>query len=154
MNGHIKAFNEELIKSFCSANDIKYLILRPFNSYGGNDSFSVVQKIINCAKNNTLFSLSNDGVAERDFIHVEDIAKIISLLIDLNLNNEIINIGSGETVKIKDIITAVENKFGKIEITNISNNNETLYSRANLTKLKSLINYKPRNILVHIKNLE
>ncbi len=50
MNGFTKLFNEELIKSFCEANAIDYLILRVFNSYGGDDQFSVVQKLISCAK--------------------------------------------------------------------------------------------------------
>lgn len=153
INGHIKAFNEEIIKNFCSFNNINYLIVRPFNSYGGEDTFSVVQKIINSAKNKTAFKLTNDGIAERDFIHVDDISKIILLLLNLNLKNEIINIGSGETVRIKDIVVAIEKKLGKIEITNVINNVESTYSRANLTKLKSLINFKTINIFDYIKTL-
>lgn len=152
INGHIKAFNEEIIKSFCTTHNINYLILRPFNSYGGKDTFSVVHKIINSAKNKTTFRLTNDGIAERDFIHVDDIAKITLLLLNLNLKNEIINIGSGETVRIKDILDAVEKKLGKIAITNATNNIESTYSRANLNKLKNLINFKTINIFDFIKN--
>lgn len=153
MNGHTKAFNEELIKSFCLANDINYIILRPFNSYGGDDYFSVVQKIINAAKNKGEFNLANDGIAERDFIHVDDIAKIVLQLMDKNLKNEIINIGSGNSVKIIDLIKAVESKFGKIKINHHINNNETVYSRANIKKLRGLINYQCQNIFDFIQGL-
>lgn len=153
MNGHIKAFNEELVKSFCLANGIDYLILRPFNSYGGNDHFSVVQRIIRASKEKNAFTLSNEGVAERDFIHVEDIAIIIAAILEKNLKNEILNIGSGESVRIIDIVKAVENKFGEIEISNIVNTNETIYSRANIKKLKKIINFKARNIFDYIATL-
>lgn len=153
MNGHTKAFNEELIKSFCLANNINFVILRPFNSYGGDDHFSVVQKIINAAKNKNEFTLANDGVAERDFIHVDDIAKIVLLLIDKDLKNEIINIGSGDSVKIIDLINAVEKKFGKIKINHQINNNEIVYSRANIKKLRSIINYQCQSIFDFIQGL-
>lgn len=152
MNGHIKAFNEELVRTFCHANNIEYLIVRPFNSFGGNDHFSVVQKLINCAKTQSPFTLVNEGSSERDFIHVEDVAKIICILLEKNLKNEIINIGSGNPVKIIDLVNAVEKKIGKIKMTRTSNANETLYSRANIKKLKSLIDYKPIDIFDYINS--
>lgn len=152
MNGHIKALNEELVKTFCLANNINFLIIRPFNFFGGNDQFSVVQKIINCAKNNKPFTLVNDGISERDFIHVKDVAQILCLLIEKDLKNEIVNIGSGYPVKIADLVQAVEKKFGKIQIINTVNSNETHYSRANIKKLKSFIDYKTVNIFDYINS--
>jgi UDP-glucose 4-epimerase len=152
INGYTKQYNEELIKSFCEANNINYLILRPFNSYGGADNFSVVQKLIKCAKNRVPFTLLNDGIAERDFIHIEDLAKIICQLVTLNLTKEIINIGSGNSVKIIDLISAVEKKYGKIDIVKKTNINEAVYSRANLKKLNGLVNFKCRDIFDYITN--
>lgn len=154
MNGYIKSFNEELIKNFCVENEINYLILRVFNSYGGNDHFSVIQKLARCAKEKKPFSLINEGTAERDFIHVNDVANIISLLIEKDLNNEIINIGSGQPVKIIDLFKAFEKKFGPIETNQITNNNETAYSRANIKKLKSLISYNTVNIFDFIEKIK
>jgi nucleoside-diphosphate-sugar epimerase len=153
INGHTKLFNEELVKNFCLANKINYLILRVFNTYGGNDHFSVVQKIISSAKLKKKFNLVNEGVSERDFIHVGDVAQIIGKLLDLKLKNEIINVGSGDSVRIIDILKAVENKFGKIEIESKSNPKEAVFSRANILKLKSLIDYKPVGIIDYLNNL-
>jgi nucleoside-diphosphate-sugar epimerase len=153
MNGFIKSFNEEFIIDFCTANNINYLILRVFNSYGGNDNFSVVQKLIKCAKEKLVFNLVNDGIAERDFIHIEDVSKIICSLIEKKLTNEIINIGSGESVRICDLVKAIEEKFGNIQLNKTSNANEALYSRANIKKLNTLVNYKPTNIFDFIKKL-
>lgn len=151
MNGHIKAFNEELVKTFCKANNINFVIFRVFNSYGGEDHFSVVQKIITCSKEHKEFNLMNDGLAERDFIHIDDVAQIIHILLDKNLKNEVINIGSGNSVKIIDLVNAVENVHGKILINHQTNSTETIYSRANITKLKKLALFKCRNILDFIK---
>lgn len=152
MNGHIKAFNEELVKTFCLANNIEYLIVRPFNSFGGNDQFSVVQKLIHCAKTQSPFTLVNEGSSERDFIHVQDVATIICLLIEKNLKNDIVNIGSGNPVKIIDLVAAVEKKYGKIKLIRMTNTNETLYSRANVRKLKSLVDYKTIDIFDYINS--
>lgn len=154
LNGHTKAFNEEIIKNFCLANDINFVIFRAFNSYGNDDHFSVVQKIINCSKENKVFNLKNEGIAERDFIHVDDIAKIVLQLIEKNLHNEIINIGSGNSVKIIDLINAIEQRFGRIQINHQTNGNETVYSRANIKKLKNLIAYECKNIFDFIKELK
>ena len=152
-NGHTKLFNEELVKHFCLENKINYLILRVFNMFGGDDHFSVVQRLINCAKNGKEFTLMNDGVSERDFIYVKDVANILSQLINLNLKNEIINVGSGESVRIIDVLRAVENKFGKVKTNQKSNPNEAVFSRANIKKLRSLIQYKPTSIADYINNL-
>jgi len=153
MNGFIKLFNEELIKSYCIENNINYLILRAFNSYGGYDSFSVVQKIIDCAKNNKKFTLYNDGISERDFIHINDLAKIVYMLYEMDIQNEIINIGSGTSVKIIEILKHVESKYGKFEVNKSYNDSEILYSRANLTKINNLIDYKYINLLAYISDL-
>ena len=153
MNGFIKLFNEELIKSYCIKNNINFLILRAFNSYGGFDSFSVVQKIIDCAKNNKNFTLYNDGISERDFIHINDLAKIVCMLYEMDIQNEIINIGSGSSVKIIEILRHVELKFGKFEVKKSYNDSEILYSRANLTKINNLIDYRYINLLEYISDL-
>ena len=151
MNGHTKLFNEELVKNFCLANKINYLILRVFNTFGGDDHFSVVQKIINCAQEKKCFTLVNEGVSERDFIHVGDVAKILGQLLKLDLKNETINVGSGNSVRIIDIVKAVESKYGKIEIIEKTNPNEAVFSRANVKKLRSFLPVKNTNILDYLK---
>lgn len=154
MNGFTKLFNEELVKSFCEANQIDYLILRVFNSYGGDDNFSVVQKLIKCAETKQPFTLVNDGSAERDFIHIDDVAQIVCTLTELNLTHEVINIGSGTSVKIFDILKAVEDKYGPITVNKKQSPDEAVYSRANIKKLNKLIEYKGIDIFHFIKNLK
>lgn len=153
INGFTKLFNEELIKSFCAANAIDYLILRVFNSYGGDDRFSVVQKLISCAKNNRPFTLLNEGVAERDFIHVDDVAKVVCALAGMPLKSEIINVGSGRSVRIIDLLAAVEKKFGKISVVAEQRQGEAIYSRANINKLRKLVSLQAVDIFDFIRGL-
>lgn len=153
INGFTKLFNEELIKSFCAANAIDYLILRVFNSYGGDDRFSVVQKLISCAKNNRPFTLLNEGIAERDFIHVDDVAKVVCALAGMPLKSEIINVGSGRSVRIIDLLAAVEKKFGKISVVSEQRQGEAIYSRANISKLRKLVSLQAVDIFDFIRGL-
>ncbi len=154
MNGHIKQFNEELVKSFCTNNNINYIILRVFNSYGGNDNFSIISKIIKAARTGSPFTLFNEGIAERDFVHIEDVANVVCQLINKDLKNEIINIGSGETTRIIDLVKALEAKIGNLNISKVTRPNEAIYSRANTKKLKQILNYKFRPINEFIDRLE
>jgi UDP-glucose 4-epimerase len=154
MNGFIKLFNEELIKSFCGANAIDYLILRVFNSYGGDDRFSVVQKLITCARSKRPFTLLNEGIAERDFIHVDDVAKVVCALAETPIKSEIINVGSGRSVRIIDLMRAVEEKFGKIAVIAAQRPGEAIYSRANINKLRKLVSLQTVDIFDFIRALE
>lgn len=153
INGFTKLFNEELIKSFCDANAIDYLILRVFNSYGGDDQFSVVQKLVSCARNKRPFTLVNEGIAERDFIHVADVAKVVCALAATQITSEVINVGSGRSVRIIDLLRAVEEKFGKISLVAEQRPGEAVYSRANINKLKKLVDLHAIDIFDFIRDL-
>ncbi len=153
LNGFTKAFNEELITAFCKKNNIRYLILRVFNSFGGDDKFSVLFKILRSAKQGTPFVLQNGGLAERDFIHVEDVAELTQKLTLMKLEDECINVGSGKAVKIIDLVNFVEKKFGMLNKVEGENPNETSYSVANVKKINRLIEFKPRDIFAFIDSL-
>lgn len=147
INGHTKLFGEELVKDFCTRNKINFLILRPFNAFGANDVFSVISKILHCYKNEIEFKLVNDGIAERDFIHVDDIAELTIMLIEKNLKNETINIGTSKSIKVKDIISMITNNGKEFKYKNIYNENESTFSRANIAKLDKIIgNFKFRSV--------
>ena len=44
--------------------------------YGGNDEFSIISKIINVYKDNSILNLVNNGEGIRDFIHINDVIEI------------------------------------------------------------------------------
>src|SRR5262249_15079984 len=77
INGITKLLNERMIESFCQRAGIAFTIFRIFNIFGGNDQFSVISKLRNAIESNGEFRLNNDGVSQRDFVHVDDVATIM-----------------------------------------------------------------------------
>jgi nucleoside-diphosphate-sugar epimerase len=139
INGIEKHLNERLITQFCSANGISYQILRVFNTYGGNDRFSILSKLKKALEGGHRFNLNNDGRAMRDFIHVRDVAAIVFKICTLNTTYSHINIGTGVTTKIADIVKLFLMKFPEL-IVEDSSVKEVEYSRADTTRLSELWN--------------
>ena len=138
LNGDINKLNETIISSFCKENGIGFTCFRVFNTFGGNDNFSIVSKLLNLAKEKGTFALNKNGLSQRDFIHVNDIAKVIVSMLELDVKPEFLNIGTGKTFKIFDLYNIVKQRYPelKVEHTNFS---EIEYSRADTSILKKLV---------------
>lgn len=140
INGIGKLLNEKLIEEFCSENRIKYEIYRVFNLYGGQDRFSILSKIKKSLECNQPFILNNRGVAQRDFIHVSDVAGIILFLLEKGASFTHLNIGTGTTTKISTVVDLVEQIFPSLLIDH-REVEEVEYSRANVSRLSSLVKW-------------
>jgi UDP-glucose 4-epimerase len=146
LNGKIKALLEDLLVDYSLKNKIDYKILRIFNLYGGQDKFSIIFHLKNSLKNKIPFKLFNDGMSRRDYIHVNDVASIIFNLTNINNYPNIINIGTGVSVKISDIV----NKFKLSNPSLIIQPeiaNEVMLSKADISKLKNLMSCDFHSIL-------
>lgn len=84
------------------------------NLYGPNDRFNVesghvvpslIKKIRDAHVENTSFRVWGDGEARRDFMHVTDAAR--AALLALEVHNGTINIATGVSSSIKDVVTAL-----------------------------------------------
>ena len=135
INGISKHLNEKLIAEFCTANGIQYQILRVFNSYGGDDRFSIFSKIKRALQTNTPFTLNNFGRMQRDFIHVADVASVVLTLITSGTAHTHLNIGTGVTTKISSLVDMVAAQFPQLTIQR-GTTLEAEYSRADNTRLR------------------
>lgn len=153
VNGLSKYLCEKVVQEFCTANEIDYLILRVFNTYGGDDQFSVVSKMIKASKNNSSIILNNKGMAERDYIHIDDVAKIICHYCTNKSKYNVLNVGTGKTLRIIDILEAIEKKFGTLKKDERVNNNEVEYSRARVSRLEEEIQLDYKNLFDYIESL-
>ena len=135
INGISKLLNEKLIAEFCSANGMAYQILRVFNSYGGDDRFSIFSKLKRALKSGTPFTLNNDGRMQRDFIHVADVASIVLKLSGANITHTHLNIGTGVATKISTLVDRVAEQFPQLVIQR-GLTQEAEYSRADTTRLR------------------
>ena len=135
INGISKHLNEKLVAEFCSANGIEYQILRVFNSYGGDDRFSIFSKLKRALQTDTPFTLNNDGRMQRDFIHVADVASVVLKLSGEKISHTHLNIGTGIATKISTLVNRVSEQFPKLMIQH-GVTQEAEYSRADITRLR------------------
>lgn len=139
INGIVKLLNERMIIDFCKDTDIDVKILRIFNMYGGDDQFSILNYLLKAAQTGNKFTLNNDGISRRDFVHVRDVSNIILKILINKIPYSIMNIGTGKSTSIAELVDYVASRK-KLNIQK-SNQLEIEYSRANITRMKSCLNY-------------
>lgn len=93
----------------------------PTNLYGYNDNFdentghvlpSMLVKFDRARKQNTSVQLWGDGSAMREFLHVDDLARACILCMKKYSNSDIINIGTGQDISIKDLADIIGDVVG------------------------------------------
>lgn len=152
LNGLTKLLNERIIEDFCSANKINYTIFRVFNLYGKNDCFSIFSNIKKSIENNAEFNLNNNGIAQRDFIHVDDAASIILKVANANSSFNYLNLGTGVATKVGDIVKAIQINFPQLRVNNTFLP-EVEYSRANIGRILKIINHNFIEVDDFIRNV-
>ena len=105
---------ENLVINFCNKNKIKYSIARVFNIYGKNDKFSVISKLVESYKEKKQILINNEGSAVRDFISYKEVSHIYKKLLESN-KSEIVDVGTGYGIQIKDLINQTCPKNLKIK---------------------------------------
>jgi GDP-L-fucose synthase len=108
----------ELGKSMNTQFGSKVINLMPTNLYGPNDNFNpenshVIPGLIhkmNIAKENEEinFSIWGSGSPLREFLYVDDLAKAIEFIIINDINVDLLNVGSGEEISIKDLASLIQ----------------------------------------------
>lgn len=152
LNGIMKAANEKLVEEFCAGNGIAFEIYRLFNTVGGKDHFSILNHLKKSIQNDKPFLLNNDGISQRDFVHVDDVANILIHFLRKPPEEKYLNIGSGHATKIGDVVQAVKKKYPQLKIQH-AYKNEAEYSRADITRLrKSLGEYRFRDVLQFVQD--
>jgi GDP-L-fucose synthase len=106
----------ELIKSYRKQYGYKWISAMPTNLYGPNDNFdlenshvfpALIRKFSEAAKSGGAVQLWGTGSPKREFLHVDDLAKAVAVLLAKYDSDSHINIGSGEDVTIKDLATSI-----------------------------------------------
>lgn len=96
--------------------------LMPCNLYGPNDSFdlkhshvlsALVKRFTDAADNNDAeITLWGTGIARREFLHVDDVARAIVFMMENYNDPNFINIGCGTDVSIKELAEMIAQKTG------------------------------------------
>tara|TARA_B100001093_G_scaffold239990_1_gene229819 strand:- start:6760 stop:7767 length:1008 start_codon:yes stop_codon:yes gene_type:complete len=130
--GRTKLAAEQLIYDWSVKNDVSSLSLRYFNPVGAHESGLIGEKPEGIPNNLMPYILevisgnlnelniygddynTKDGTGERDYIHIIDLAKAHTAALEYvkkNHTNDILNIGTGESISVLDIINTFKNSL-------------------------------------------
>jgi len=88
--------------------NLKYLIVRPSNPYGHGQNLHGKQGLVAVTIGKILeakpVEVWGDGSAIRDYIYIDDLAKIFYQLIYKDVFNETVNLGSGRGYSVNDVL--------------------------------------------------
>lgn len=113
--GESKIILENFIIDEHKSNNLKFLILRPTNIINPSNliekNFGLFSHICNSFYKNSIFTLY--GNPKKDFLDIRDFSIIVKSLLLNGTQNEIINIGSGNSYSLEEILIIFQNKFNK-----------------------------------------
>ena len=144
-----KLFGENLCKIYHDLYGLETTILRYFNVYGPNMKFSpyssVIVKFLNSKQQNKPLSIHGDGKQTRDFVYVEDVINANILASETNLNEygKIYNIGSGNSITIKELSKLISKKHVFLS----ERKGDIKYSCADIKRAKKELKWTPNTNL-------
>lgn len=143
--GQTKLLAENYISKKLKSSNIKYCIGRIFSTTNKSQkkNYLVPDLKYKIKKSKEKIVLKNLN-HYRDFISMEDIARIIFVLLKRRFNG-VINLGSGKGILLKDIARVIANKYKKVILFN--DNKKKTHLIANNKLLKKFYRLKlPKNI--------
>jgi len=160
LSGHLELTNEyysiakiagiKMCQSYKKQYGFNAISLMPTNLYGPNDNFdlenshvlpSLIRKIHEAKQLNLPYvNCWGDGSSMREFLHVDDLAEACLLCMESYDDSEIINVGTGKDMTIKELVKLVSNIVGYTgEVQwDTSKPNGTPRKVLNIDKIKSL----------------
>lgn len=147
--GQSKLVLEDSIRFEQRFSGLEYLIIRPSNLYGTGQNIYGKQGLIAVSLgkilNNEKITIWGDGSIIRDYLYIDDLTYAVSALINKNVKNEVINIGSGVGYSVNEVIAELQKQTNcdfEIEYT-AGRAVDTPVLVLDISKLKAYIPYNP-----------
>ena len=103
-------------------------ILRPPYLYGPMNNVYREAFVFDCALQNRKFYLPKDGEMKLQFFHVEDLCRLIDVLLEKRPDNHIFNVGNKEVISIREWVSLCYEIVGKTpEFVNVYKDIEQRY---------------------------
>lgn len=137
------------IEALICKSQLPYLILRLSNPYGGyqiaEKKQGVIPILIRKALLGETFEMYVSGSSVRDYFYITDLAGAIAGLLENDVTDEIVNVGSGQGTNLRDLIAMVEHETGKtIRIEEKQADVPTVQSVVlNIGRLKEMTGFEP-----------
>ena len=150
--GESKLAMEQILYDYSKIHHINSLSLRIFNVFGKGQNIKyagVITKFLENIRNDKNLTIFGDGNATRDFVSVNDVVDAIVLAIKRieGKRGEIINVGSGNSIKISELAKMMISISGKdssrIEY-KPENNDEIINSKSNISLARKMLEFSPK----------
>lgn len=150
--GLSKLVTEKYIQFITQTSDFESFILRPSNVYGKYQNLAKPQGIIGFAFKSlieeTTINLYDDGDIVRDFVFVDDVAQAVLGCVECRARTgitHIYNVGSGEPVSIKEMISKISAVSGSKVKTQVqpSRKFDCEYNVLDIQKIKEELDWRP-----------
>jgi dTDP-L-rhamnose 4-epimerase len=147
---------EQIVKIISESLGIDYIIFRFQNVYGPGQSLSnpytgILSIFSTRMLNNNDINIFEDGLESRDFVFISDVINILTYSIDnMNIKNEIINVGTGIKTSVLKIAQLLKNNYKKdinIAVTGNFRVGDIRHNYADISKAEKLYNFKPRILI-------
>lgn len=144
------AKSKVMLEELLAKSGLNYVVFRLSNPYGGYQVTDKKQGVIPIYIERTLkneeFELWGTSHTVRDYIYIDDFAKVIHLCIERDISNETLNIGSGVGSSLQDIFNEVEKDTQlKTKVKTIPSDVPIVESIVlDITKLKQLTGFEPK----------
>lgn len=135
-----------LSENFLFSSKINFKIIRVSNIYGYSPKSPLVfPMFVKNAINKKKIFISINKNSSKDFIHIDDVVKMIIKIITKSKSN-IYNLASGKNIKLITLAKAIQKKIGsKIILKNQSK--KIIEPKININKIKKEFNFKPKKLL-------
>lgn len=144
--GATKIADEVMAYSYHHLYGLRCTGLRLFTVYGpwGRPDMAYM-KFADAIAHGKPIDLYNNGNMKRDFTYIDDAVSAIISSLQASLDFETINIGSSRTVNLITFVRLIEKELGKKAIIHpmSSQPGDLMYTRANISKAKKLLHYRP-----------
>ena len=141
----VSKFNAEKQCKAFGKKGLNTFVLRFFNVYGQGQTKGLIGNINNLKQGESLF-IKGTGNNKRDYVHVDDVCEAIRLSIDSNiiLRNIAIDIGTGNSYSINDVVR-IANRYKQFNTVNeIFGDSGTLVSEADISSAKKFLNWESK----------
>ena len=138
---------EDLCRLYNYLFDFDVTVFRFFTVYGpsGRPDMSLFRFVRWIVEGDTL-QLNGDGTQQRDFTHVDDVARGVVAAVDRSPGYETINLGSDSPVEINAVIDEIESLVGKTA--KIEHHpfpaTDVMATWANISKARELLDWEPQ----------
>jgi nucleoside-diphosphate-sugar epimerase len=126
-----KAASEHFVMGFCGNEGIDFCVLRIASVYGVGMKKDILYNFTSKIKSGEKIVLQTSNVTA-DFIHVEDVVRVIIKCLEVEVKNQIINVASTDPIKLIELISLLGQllnmKLPEVEVLSTKQIENKLYS--------------------------